>query len=115
MKVTLLALLGVALSTPAVGQPRYESPGAQTCSTFLRKAGPTAMADMATNAWVSGYLTGRIEGSPDASHPRFVGLPAVMEVIAKYCRAARGTPGIEPDVDVAVASLFDKGAQGTLP
>ena len=115
MKAALPLLLGFTLSTPAIGQPRHASPGAQTCSAFLHKTGSNAMADAATSAWVSGYLTGRLEGSPDASHPRFAGLPAVMEAIVTYCRAAQGTPGIEPDVDTAVASLFDKGAQGTMP
>jgi len=38
-----------------------------------------------------------------------------MEAIAAYCRYAQGGPGIEPDVDAAVASLFDKSLQGTMP
>jgi hypothetical protein len=94
-----------ATPSGAATKTQLESAGAESCQTFLHKAGPNGLKDNAANQWVLGYLTGRVAAEPNARHYRFDGPEAIIASIVSYCRAT-GDFGGGIDIDAAAASFF---------
>jgi hypothetical protein len=102
--VVFMAIFFLAPATHAAAKSRLVGAGAESCKTFLRKAGPSGLSDYAANQWVMGYLTGRIAAEPNARHYSFAGPEAIMTSVVSYCRATRAM--FDLDIDTAAASFF---------
>lgn len=85
-----------------VAESRVTGAGAQTCVSFVRRAGPEGLSDPAALQWVLGYLTGHVAAS-DKPHRPFTGPEGIALELLAYCRAHP-----QSQLAGAAASFFER-------